>query len=381
MKLHPSTLVVHSGVEPEEHTGASSVPIFMGSTFHQKDIDTPQPFDYSRSGNPTRQAVEETMALLEGGTRGFAFASGIAAMSTCLGLFSAGDHLIATRDIYGGTYRLLDKVWSNFGVETTFVDATDIEAIRSAARPNTRGLVLETPSNPTLAITDLRACATLAKEQGWLTIVDNTFMTPCLQKPLELGIDVVVHSATKFLGGHSDLIAGAVVVKDDKLGKRIGFLQNAFGAILSPHDSWLLLRGIKTLAVRMEASQRGAAQVVDYLSGHPKVKRVYYPGLSSHPGQEIHCQQAKGAGAVLSFDLGGKDEVKKLFAHIKLPLVAVSLGGVESILSYPATMSHAAMEPAEREKRGIGPGLVRLSVGLEDPDDLKADLEEALKAL
>ncbi|MCW2276646.1 trans-sulfuration enzyme family protein [Heliophilum fasciatum] len=379
--LRPATQVIHTGTEPEEHTGAASVPIFMASTFHQRDIDAPQDFEYSRSGNPTRQAVEKALAALEGGRAGFAFASGMAAMTTALGLFGAGDHLIATRDIYGGTYRLLSQVWPRFGVETTFVDATDVEAIAAAARPNTRGLILETPSNPTLAITDLRAAADLARQQGWISIVDNTFMTPCLQQPLALGIDVVVHSATKFLGGHSDLIAGAIVVDDPALAKRIGYLQNAFGAVLSPHDSWLLLRGIKTLYVRMQAMQKTAQKVATALQAHREVKKVYYPGLIDHPGYGVHKAQSQGAGAVLSFDLGSRERVKAFLTKVRLALVAVSLGGVESILSYPTTMSHAAMEPEERESRGIGPGLLRISVGLEDADDLIADLEQALAAL
>lgn len=381
MDIKIPTRVLHTGIEIDEQTGAASVPIFMASTFHQKDIDAGQAYEYSRSGNPTRQGVEHAIATLEGGTRGFAFASGMAAISTCLGLFGMGDHLIATQDIYGGTYRLLTKVLPRFGVETTFVDATDLDAIAAAARPNTKGLVLETPSNPTMAITDLSLCAALAKERGWVSIVDNTFMTPCLQNPLKLGIDVVVHSATKFLGGHSDLVAGAAVVKDEELGKKIGFLQNAFGGILSPHDSWLLLRGIKTLHVRMEASQQGARRIAQALAVHPKVKKVFYPGLEGHPGYETHKEQASGPGAVLAFDLGSKDSVKSFFSRVKLPLVAVSLGAVESILSYPASMSHAAMEPAEREQRGIGPGLIRLSVGLEDPDDLLTDLEQALAGI
>ncbi|ABZ84301.1 cystathionine beta-lyase [Heliomicrobium modesticaldum Ice1] len=376
-----STLVVHAGTDRGQWTGAASVPIYMASTFHQRDIDEGQVYDYSRSGNPTRHAAEEAIACLEGGTRGFAFASGMAAMSTCLALFSAGDHLIVAQDIYGGTYRILDKVWTRFGVETTFVDTTDLEAVIAAVRPNTRGLILESPSNPTLAVTDLAGCAALARERGWLTIADNTFMSPCLQKPLELGIDIVVHSATKFLAGHSDLISGCVVVGDEELGKRIGFLQNAFGNILSPHDSWLLLRGMKTLAVRMAASQQGARQLAAFLNNHPKVSRVYYPGLDNHPGYGIHNRQASGPGAVLSFDLGSRAAVKQFFSRVKLPIVAVSLGGVESILSYPTTMSHAAMEPEERIRRGIGPGLIRLSVGLEDPDDLQADLAEALDGL
>ncbi|KAB2951825.1 aminotransferase class I/II-fold pyridoxal phosphate-dependent enzyme [Heliorestis acidaminivorans] len=379
--MKKATQVIHTGIEPEKHTGASSVPIFMGSTFHQTDIDEIPAYEYSRSGNPTREALETALAKLEGGTRAFALASGMAAMTTAMALFGAGDHVIASRDIYGGTYRLLSKVWTQFGVETTFVDTTDLEAIKEAGQPNTKGLILESPSNPTLAITDIKGAVAIAKENNWLTLIDNTFMTPYLQQPLELGVDVVVHSATKFLGGHSDLVAGAVVVKDKNLGKKLSFYQNAFGAILSPHDSWLLIRGLKTLAVRMEASQKSAEIIASYLAKQKGIEKVYYPGLVSHKGYDLQLQQAEGAGAVLSFDLGNREKVKKFLQKTKLPLVAVSLGGVESILSYPTTMSHGAMEPEERLIRGIGPGLIRLSVGLEDPDDLIDDLHQALEDL
>ncbi|MFD2168732.1 trans-sulfuration enzyme family protein [Tumebacillus lipolyticus] len=374
-----ATRLLHTGNEIDRTTGASAVPIYQASTFHQEDVDQAQPYEYARSGNPTREALERTIATLEGGTRGFAFASGMAAISTALLLFSAGDHLIATDDIYGGTFRILTTVLNRLGIETTFVDVTDLENIRAAIRPNTKGLLLETPSNPLLQITDLAGAAKLAKEHGLLTIVDNTFQTPYLQRPLDHGIDVVVHSATKFLGGHSDVVAGLAVTKDQALGHRLKQLQNSFGAVLGPQDCFLLQRGIKTLKVRMDASCDGAELVARWLANREEVAKVYYPGLAAHKGHGVHLEQSSRSGAVLSFDLGTEERAKRLMRAVKLPLVAVSLGGVESILSYPATMSHSGMPKEERHKRGISDGLLRLSVGLEDPEDIIADLEQALQ--
>ncbi|WP_198299674.1 trans-sulfuration enzyme family protein [Tumebacillus avium] len=376
-----ATQLLHTGNEIDKTTGASAVPIYQASTFHQEDADHPPQYEYARSGNPTRDALEKTIAALEGGTRGFAFASGMAAISTALLLFSAGDHLIATDDIYGGTFRMLTTVLNRLGIETTFVDVTELDNIRAAIRPNTKGIVLETPSNPLLQITDLAGAAALAKEHGLLTIVDNTFQTPYLQRPLDVGIDVVVHSATKFLGGHSDLVAGLAVTKDTVLGHRLAQLQNSFGAVLGPQDCFLLQRGIKTLKVRMDASCDGAERVARWLSERDDIAKVYYPGLSTHKGHEVHKSQSSRFGAVLSFDAGSAERAKELMKRVELPLVAVSLGGVESILSYPATMSHSGMPQAERHKRGITDGLLRLSVGLEDAEDLIADLEQALDRL
>ncbi len=378
-ELSFATRLLHTGNEIDRTTGASAVPIYQASTFHQEDVDQAQPYEYARSGNPTREALERTIATLEGGTRGFAFASGMAAISTALLLFSAGDHLIATDDIYGGTFRILTTVLNRLGIETTFVDVTDLENIRAAIRPNTKGLLLETPSNPLLQITDLAGAAKLAKEHGLLTIVDNTFQTPYLQRPLDHGIDVVVHSATKFLGGHSDVVAGLAVTKDQALGQRLKQLQNSFGAVLGPQDCFLLQRGIKTLKVRMDASCDGAELVARWLANRAEVAKVYYPGLAAHKGHGVHLEQSSRSGAVLSFDLGTEEQAKRLMRAVKLPLVAVSLGGVESILSYPATMSHSGMPKEERHKRGISDGLLRLSVGLEDPEDIIADLEQALQ--
>lgn len=374
----PRTRIVGGRAEVDPATGALGVPIVMASTFHQPDPERPGSYEYSRSGNPTRAALEEALAALEGGARGFAFASGMAAETAVLALLSQGDHVLAARDLYGGTYRALTAVFSRFGVEAAFVDAADLGALEAGFRPNTRMLWLETPSNPLLRITDLRAAAALGRDRGALVVVDNTFMTPFLQNPLALGADVVVHSATKFLGGHSDLVAGGAVAADEALGRRLLSLQNALGAILSPHDSWLLLRGMKTLAARLDAEQRTASELARRLAERPEVKRVHYPGLEGHPGGEIHGRQARGAGAVLSFELESGDAALRTLRAVRVPAVAVSLGGVESILSYPWTMSHAAMPPEHRLSLGITPGLLRLSVGLEDPEDLWDDLAAAL---
>ncbi|MUT64354.1 PLP-dependent aspartate aminotransferase family protein [Paenibacillus sp. NEAU-GSW1] len=375
-----STKLLHFGAEIDEATGASSTPIFQASTFHHHDVFNPPHYDYSRSGNPTREALEDYIALLEGGTRGFAFASGMAAISTTFLLFSAGDHLIVTEDVYGGTYRLLTTVLTRLGIETTFVDMTDFEAVKAAIKPNTKAVFIETPSNPTLKITDIALVAAWAKENGLLSLLDNTFMTPYHQRPFELGIDIVLHSATKFLSGHSDVLAGLAVTKDEALGKRLYALQNGLGAVLSSHEAWLLMRGMKTLQARMEHSERSARRLAEWLSSHPAVERVYYPGLADHPGREIHERQSAGYGAVVSFDVGSGERAKAMLNRVELPLVAVSLGAVESILSYPAMMSHASMPREVRLQRGITDGLVRYSVGLEDVEDLIADLDAALRA-
>jgi cystathionine beta-lyase len=373
------TRVIHSGRDRDPHTGASSVPIYQVSTFDQPDPEHLGAYDYARSDNPTREALEHTVAQLEGGARGLAFASGMAATSSALLLFQAGDHLVVGRDIYGGTYRVLTTIFKRWGLDVTFADSADPEAVRRAIKPSTRGLFVESPANPLLQVTDLRTMAEIARAHGLLAVTDNTFMTPHLQRPLDLGFDLVVHSATKFLGGHSDLIAGVAVARDAELGKRLKAIQNSFGAILGPQDAWLVLRGIKTLAVRLEAQQLTAGVLARWLHARPEVRRVFYPGLDSHPGHAVHARQARGAGAVLSFELADGPTAVAFMKRVKLPLVAVSLGGVESILSYPVTMSHAAMPREERLARGITDGLVRLSVGLESADDLMADLKQALE--
>ncbi|MGM0874670.1 MAG: cystathionine beta-lyase [Bacillota bacterium] len=375
------TKLLHNESKVDRGTGAVSVPIHHSSTFHQFDVDEFGKYDYARSGNPTREALEQAIAELEGGTRGLAFSSGMAAISTAFLLLSQGDHVLVTEDVYGGTFRIITDVLTRFGIEHTFVDMTDLHKVASEIRPNTKVIYMETPSNPLLKVTDIRGIVNLAKANGCITFLDNTFLTPELQRPLELGVDVVLHSATKFLAGHSDVLAGLAVVKDAELGDRLYKLQNAFGAVLGVQDAWLVLRGLKTLHVRLKQSSSSAMKIAQYLSEHPKVETVYYPGLSFHPGHETQSYQADGAGAVLSFKLADGEAVKTLVKNVKLPVFAVSLGAVESILSYPAKMSHAAMPPEEREKRGISDGLLRLSVGLENVDDLIKDFDEALEKL
>jgi len=376
--LRFETKLLHFGGEIDRATGASSVPIYQASTFHHEDIYQPPLHDYSRSGNPTRQALEDYIALLEGGVRGFAYASGMAAISSSFMLLSAGDHMIVTEDVYGGTYRLLTSILNRMGIESTFVDMTDLDQVKAALKPNTKAVYMETPSNPTLNITDIGAVTDWAKEHDLLTLLDNTFMTPYYQRPIEFGVDIVIHSATKFLGGHSDVLAGLAVARTEELAGRLKQLQNGLGTVLGVQDSWLLMRGMKTLGARMAHSEESAAKLAAWLQGRSDIEHVYYPGLLNHPGREIHEKQSSGYGAVISFDVGSGERAKQVLNQVKLPLVAVSLGAVESILSYPAMMSHAAMGEQVRHERGITDGLLRFSVGLEDVDDLIADLDQAL---
>lgn len=373
-----STQLIHGSHTTDQATGAVSIPIYQTSTFAQKSVDHFGKYDYARSGNPTRDALEESIAGLESGCAAFAFGSGMAAISSTLMLFAPGDHLVVCEDVYGGAFRVLTKLFRQWGLQVTFVDATALDNIEAAIRPETKAIYLESPSNPLLKITDLRGAAAIAGKHGLLTLVDSTFMTPYLQRPLELGCDVVLHSGTKFINGHSDVVCGFAVVKDEKLAHRLRFVQNAFGAILGPQDCWLTLRGLKTLKIRMEESQRSAGKIAAWLESLPQVNKVYYPGLASHPGHEIHAAQSSGSGAVLSFELANYELTKKLLEGVEFSAFAVSLGGVESIISYPAKMSHAAMPPAERAARGISDTLVRFSVGLEDVDDLIADLERLI---
>jgi cysteine-S-conjugate beta-lyase len=375
------TKLLHNQHKVDPNTGAVSVPIQHASTFHQFDIESFGKYDYARSANPTREALEDVIAELEGGTRGFAFSSGMAAISTAFLLLSSGDHIVITEDVYGGTFRMVTQVLTRFGIEHTFVDMTDIHQVKAAIKPNTKAFYVETPSNPTLKVTDIKAISDLAKEINAITYVDNTFLTPEYQRPLELGADVVLHSATKFLSGHSDVVAGLAVVKDEELGKRLYSLQNSFGAVLGVQDAWLVLRGLKTLHVRLEQSQKSALKIAEFLEEHPLIEKVYYPALKNHPQHELQQEQAAGAGAVLSFDLYDEEALRIFVSNVKLPVFAVSLGAVESILSYPAKMSHAAMPQAEREKRGIKNSLLRLSVGLENPDDLIKDFSQALEVV
>ncbi|NOJ70278.1 trans-sulfuration enzyme family protein [Paenibacillus alvei] len=373
-----ATKLIHFGGEIDAGTGASSVPIYQATTFHHEDIYNPPQFDYSRSGNPTREALEQYITLLEGGTNGFAFASGMAAISSTFLLLSAGDHVIVTEDVYGGTYRLLTTILSRLNIESTLVDMTDMEQVKAALRPNTKAVYLETPSNPTLKITDIAEITAWAKEHGLLTMLDNTFMTPYHQRPIELGVDLVLHSATKFLGGHSDVLAGLAVTANESLGRRVKQLQNGLGTVLGVQDSWLLMRGMKTLEARMNHSEQSARRLAQWLSERSDIAAVYYPGLANHPRREVHEKQSQGYGAVVSFDVGSDERAKEVLSKVSIPLVAVSLGAVESILSYPAMMSHAAMPRDVRLQRGITDGLLRFSVGLEHVEDLIADLEQAL---
>lgn len=381
MKQRMETSLIHAGVRDgyANKKGAVNVPMYLSSTFHQESIDEFGEYDYARSGNPTRDALEKAVAELEGGVRAHAFSSGIAAVSAALMLLSQGDHIVMTEDVYGGTYRFVTKVLPRFGITHTFVDFTDLAAVEEAITPTTKLLYMETPSNPTLGITDIRGVVTLAKQHHCLTFLDNTFMTPLHQRPLELGVDVVIHSATKFLSGHSDIIAGLTVTADEKLGQDLYFIQNSFGNILGVQDSFTLLQNIKTTAVRFSRSAESAQKIAEFLAANRLVEQVYYPGLESHPGYDIHRSQCTSAGAVLSFRLPSYKAAKALVEAMKIPVFAVSLGGVESILSYPAKMSHAAMEPEERAKRGITDGLLRFSVGLEHVDDLIADFTQALE--
>ncbi|MDR3276685.1 MAG: PLP-dependent aspartate aminotransferase family protein [Treponema sp.] len=381
--MHMGTLLIHAGYDTDRalggSTGALGVPVYQSSTFDQEDPAGAQEYDYARSGNPTRKALEDTIAALEGGAGGYAFGSGIAAVSSALGIFAAGDHIVASEDIYGGSYRMLNTFFKRWGLVCTAVDASDPEAVRRAVRPNTKALFLETPSNPLLKITDLRACLGIAQEAGLISIVDNTFMTPLLQRPIELGADIVVHSATKFLGGHSDVVSGLAVTRTGEIGRRLYAVQNGFGAVPGPWDAWLVLRGIKTLKVRLEAQQKTAGRLAEWLLGQPQVEAVYYPGLAGHPGGAVHGAQAGGPGAVLSFRTKKAEQALNFLRRTRLAAAAVSLGGVETIASYPATMSHASVPQAERARLGITDTLIRISAGLEAPEDLIADFEEALQ--
>lgn len=378
--MNYSTLLIHNGHEIDKETGALSLPIYQTSTFHQNNIDKPQKFDYSRSGNPTREALEETIAKLESGKKGFAFSSGMAAISSVLSIFSAGDHLIVCSDAYGGTFRITHDFFPRFDLDITYVDMTDTDAVRLAVKKNTKAIFIETPSNPLMKITDIREIVKIASLHGLITIADNTFMSPYLQRPLELGVDIVVHSATKFIGGHSDVIAGLAVAASDELAKKIYRVQNSFGAILGPQDSWLLLRGLKTLKVRLDYQQSSAIKLANWLQSQSNVEKVYYPGLKSQKGYELHKSQSFGPGAVLSFKTKDVQKAIDFTGKITLAAVAVSLGGVETIVSYPVKMSHASMPKPEREARGITENLLRVSVGLEDPDDLIADFNRALNS-
>ncbi len=374
------TRAIHAGQEPDPSTGAIMTPIYATSTYVQQSPGVHKGFEYSRSQNPTRFAYERCLADLEGGTRGFAFASGLAAMATTLDLLDSGDHVIAGDDLYGGTFRLFERVRKrSAGLQFTFVDMSDADLLRRALRPNTRMIWVETPSNPLLKIVDLREVAAVAKQHHAISVVDNTFATPYLQRPLELGFDIVVHSATKYLGGHSDIVGGIVVVSDRELGERLGFLQNAVGAIASPFDSFLALRGLKTLHLRMAAHCSNAMYLAEWLQNHGSVERVIYPGLASHPQHALAKRQMAAFGGMITIILKGDlSYARKVLERCRIFALAESLGGVESLIEHPAIMTHASVPAEQRNAAGISDALIRLSVGVEEVDDLKRDLEQAL---
>ncbi|MFQ6121902.1 MAG: trans-sulfuration enzyme family protein [Dehalococcoidales bacterium] len=374
------TLAIHAGERPDRAFGAVSIPIDQTSTFAFEEVGKTRGYDYSRTANPTRKVLEDTIAKLEGGKAGFAFATGMAAETTVIHLLKAGDHIIAGDDIYGGTYRLFHNVMRDFGLEFTFLRMDSQQKIEEAIRPNSKMLWLETPSNPLLNIVDLEMAVDIAKKYNLMTVIDNTFATPYFLRPIEYGIDLVVHSTTKYLNGHCDVVGGAVVTTTDELTERVQFLLNAMGTPASPFDCWLVLRGIETLPVRMKQHEENAFAIANYLKGHPAVKRVFYPGLESHPGHEIAKRQMKGFGGMVSFEInGGITEVNNFLRRLKIFALAESLGGVTSLASHSATMTHASMPEEARRKAGITDELVRLSVGLENSDDLIEDLSQALQ--
>jgi len=377
MKLHSK--IVHIGVCTDERTGAISTPIYQTATFRHPALGQSTGFDYSRSQNPTRKVLEEGIAQLEGGILGLAFATGMAAITAVLMTYKTGDHLIVIEDCYGGTYRVINQLFTNFGLTVTFVDGSDTNEIIQALTPATKSILVETPTNPLMKIVDIRAIVKIATTHGIHTIVDNTFLTPYFQRPLELGADVVIHSGTKYLAGHNDLCCGLVVAKNKELGERIRFIQNSTGGVLSPSDSWLLIRSIKTLALRMEKHNTNALVVAEWLKNHPRVVKVHYPGLVDHPDKAIHDSQASGYGGMLSFVVNNPELVDQMLRRVQLIRFAESLGGVESLITLPAVQTHADVPIAIRMKLGISDCLLRLSIGIEDVDDIIRDLEQALK--
>jgi cystathionine beta-lyase/cystathionine gamma-synthase len=375
------TLAIHAGQPPDQAFGAVMTPIYQTSTFAFKGVNQPGPFDYSRSGNPTRKALESCLAALESGLFGFAFGTGMAAETTLLTMFEPGSHLIVHNDLYGGTYRLLATLGER-RVAVDYVDLRDIDAIRRALRPSTRAIWIESPTNPCMNLVDLAAVSALARERGVLTICDNTFLSPYFQRPLELGVDIVLHSTTKYINGHSDVVGGALVVRDAALAERIGFFQNALGTCEAPFDCFLVMRGIKTLALRMEEHNRNALEIARWLEGHPKIAKVHHPGLPSHPQHDLAQRQMSGYGGTFSFRVrGGREEVFRLLGNVKLFTLAESLGGVESLIEHPVSMTHASVPTEALESMGITPDLIRISVGIEDVADLIEDLDAALAAV
>jgi len=373
-----ATDAIHVGQEPDPATGAIIVPIYQTSTFVQQDLGKHKGYEYSRTSNPTRAALERNLAALERGRFGLAFASGMAAINAVMSLLKAGDQVVAGHDLYGGSFRLFEQVLKGFGLEFSYANTTRIEEVERSLRPNTRIIFIETPTNPLMEITDLSAMASLARRRGLLLVVDNTFMSPYFQRPLEHGADIVVHSTTKYLNGHSDGVGGAVILNDQALADRLKFIQNAAGAVLGPFDCWLVLRGVKTLAVRMACHNENGLAVARYLEKHPRLKKVHYPGLESHPQFALAKRQMSGSGGMLSFDTGSLDEARAVLKSVRLCALAESLGGVETLISHPATMTHASVPAEKRKQLGISDGLVRISVGIEDAEDILGDLDQAL---
>ena len=372
------TNLIQLGVGFDDKTGAISVPIYPSATYRHPGVGESTGYDYTRSGNPTRQVLETGLAELEGGSRGLVFSSGMAALTTFFLHFSQGDHLIVSEDLYGGTYRVLDQIFANFGLTVSYVNTTDTEAVAAEISDQTRALLVETPGNPLLGISDLAALRKLCQQHEILFAVDNTFLSPLLQRPFEFGADVVIYSATKYLGGHNDLCAGVLIARDEELGEKLYFLQNSTGAILPPFDCWLLLRSLKTLSLRIDQHCKNALIVAKWLEQHPKVTEIYYPGLKQHPGHELSKAQAKGFGGMLSFRVSSAEHARVVLKRLKLISFAESLGGVESLMTLPAIQTHADIPEAERERLGICERLLRLSVGTESVEDIIADLEQAL---
>lgn len=373
-----STIAIHAGNEPDPTTGAVSVPIYQTSTYAQEGLGKHKGYEYARTQNPTRSALETNIAALEGAKYGFAFASGMSATDAVLKLVKGGEHVVLGDNTYGGTYRLFARVLANYGVEFDLCDTTDATNLEKAIKPNTKMVFVETPTNPVMSVTDLQAVSDIAHAHGAKVVCDNTFMSPYLQRPMDFGVDIVVHSTTKYLNGHSDSVGGFAAVNDPQDAEWIGFIQNSVGAILSPFDSFLVLRGTKTLAVRMEAHDRNGRMVANFLTEHPNVQKVYYPGLVSHPQHELAKRQQKGFGGMVAFETGSLDNAKKVLEGVKLCILGESLGGVESLISHPASMTHASVPQEKREKLGITDGLVRVSVGIEDVEDIIEDLDQAL---
>jgi cystathionine gamma-lyase/cystathionine beta-lyase/cystathionine gamma-lyase/homocysteine desulfhydrase len=376
-----ATTAIHAGNDPDLATGAVAVPIYQTATYAQDGLGRHKGYEYARTQNPTRSALEKNLAALEGGKFGYCFASGMAAIDATLKLLKAGDHVILSDNTYGGTFRLFDKILSNFGISFDLIDISDANLVETAMKPNTKMVFLETPTNPVMIVSDLQAVSEVAHRVGARVVCDNTFMSPYLQRPLDFGVDIVVHSTTKYLNGHSDSVGGAVILNDEKDAEWIGFVQNSAGAILSPFDSWLVLRGTKTLALRMEQHDRTGRAVAAFLEEHPKVQKVYYPGLASHPQHELAKRQQKGFGGMVSFETGSLANAQIVLESVKLCTLAESLGGVETLISHPASMTHASVDPATRERLGITDGLVRISVGVEDTEDIIADIDQALANL